>query len=679
MDRPAMYRRKIRKGMKSEPEEEGEGEPRPGASVVLIEKATNSTRPEVEPHLLKAIKLAVRYSDSELRLAAQTLMSLMKRDHSQVRYLALLIIDELFMRSKVFRTVLVESLDQLLALSVGFRRNLPLPAPTSVASALRSKAIEFLEKWYDTFGVHYRQLRLGYDYLKNTLRYQFPNLQANALRIQQERRERETRTKQILLSKFETLRMNFASFKGDIQSTVDEICECLDVIQSRKDDDMPPATLDDDEEMEEFHNSELRQIRLDSLKEGQKIPENFENKVIFDALRESYKLLVRKHLVAVQESISTLVRVEVSDNRFRDTALKELIDIRNNLHLVKKRCEEAGCFLSETSNKEEEDIWEEATPGSSLEHNPIMIEDLKKLPVAPVPEKSKVETPRSSDSRSEKKKPNHVSGVTKSDTFKNKLLAEAPVVTWGPYLDNWGSNRDFLANQRGLDLESHWGRVDEDAVIPAHKIAELSVHATVYEEEPVEIFPCRAPLRKGGLCQRRDLKTCPFHGPIIPRDDEGKPINSNLLVEDIPHDVATTSSTIPELAPDLMEHLAKQAVKNVRERDEEEAKRKHYDKLALKRAKLAKVREHNQEVLRDAAIASTSRSSYIGDDSETADGLRTTHRNKKETLASMLRKKETVKDRLAQKLLSSRASEATVRQLTMEQEGTYREAFPNQW
>lgn len=53
----------------------------------LIEKATNSTRPEVDPCLLKAIKSVVRRSDSELRLAVQTLMSFMQRNHSQVLFL----------------------------------------------------------------------------------------------------------------------------------------------------------------------------------------------------------------------------------------------------------------------------------------------------------------------------------------------------------------------------------------------------------------------------------------------------------------------------------------------------------------------------------------------------------------------------------------------------------------
>lgn len=55
-----------------------------GKAAALIEKAVDSTEAEVNPRLLKAIKYTVRYSDLELRCAAQTLMSLMKREHSQV-------------------------------------------------------------------------------------------------------------------------------------------------------------------------------------------------------------------------------------------------------------------------------------------------------------------------------------------------------------------------------------------------------------------------------------------------------------------------------------------------------------------------------------------------------------------------------------------------------------------
>ncbi|KAG4187813.1 hypothetical protein ERO13_A08G125100v2 [Gossypium hirsutum] len=662
-----------------------------GKVGALIEKATNSTASEVDPRLLKAIKSVVRFSDSELRLAAHTLMDLMKRDHSQVRYLTLLIIDELFMRSRLFRTLLVENLDQLLALSVGFRRNMPLPAPPAIASTLRSKAIEFLEKWNASFGVHYRQLRLGFDYLKNTLRFQFPNLQETAARIERERRERERRTREILQNKFETLKMNFSSVKEEIQATVDEIGECLDIVRTKVE-GMPHVLLDD-EDFVEFRSSELRQIRLDSLKEGEKVHENSDNKVVFDALRELYKLLVTKHLVSVQEWISLLVRVEVADNRSRDSMLKDLIDIRNSLISVKKDCEESGCTLPKTVNKneeEEEDFWEEGNLGLTENGSTTEPEKRREVQSSNIEKRSKSVEDRNSkksnkqsgnlakvsasckvkakDKECSSSKGKECSGSEKS--VRSELLAEAPVLRWGSFMDNWGSvsNKDTLLNQKGLEFDNHWGRVDYDAVIPAEKIAELNLQSIVYQENLGEIQPCRAPLKKGGLCQRRDLKVCPFHGPIIPRDDAGNQINQSSSIDD----------TDPGLGSDLAEQLAKQAVKNVRERDKEDARKRKLDKQSLQREKLARVREHNDAVLRDAAIASTSRSTVFGEDMGETVGENPVGRNK-QTLASMLRKKVTMKDRLAQRLLNTRATEATLRQMTQGEDATYRETFPNQW
>jgi len=559
----------------------------------------------------------------------------------QVRYLALQIIDELFMRSKLFRTLTVENLEQLMSLSVGFRRNLPLPAPPSVASLLRTKAIEFLEKWNVSFGVHYRQLRLGYDYLKNTLKLKFPNIQANVERIRQERREREMRSKEILLNKYESLKEKFSSIKGEILSSMDEIDGCLDILHSKQ--ELESDDILDDEELDDFRSLELQQLRREALNEGEKVYESSDNKVVFDALRELYKLLVTKHLVSIQEWVSVLVRVEVADNRFRDSTLKEFIDIQNRVKSVKKRCEEAGCsFLNSSKLEEEEDFWEEGNVVSI--ESPSSAPDNKKKHPDVASTSQNTSSDKLGSYAKESKSSNtdsllHGGNQSESNPLRSKLLTKAPVVRWGSHLDSWGSNRVFMANQRGLDLESHWGRVDDDAVIPSDIISELSVPAMPYEEKQIEIQPCRAPLRKGGLCRRRDMKICPFHGPIIPRDDEGKPLSASPS-EDMNVNITKT---------DLAEKLAKQAVKNVRETDKEVAKKREIDKQELKRAKLAKIREHNDAVLRDAALASTSRSAAFGEDDEV------TNRDKKASLASMLKKKVTSKDRIAQKLLSSRA------------------------
>ncbi|KAM0944625.1 putative UV-stimulated scaffold protein A [Dioscorea sansibarensis] len=642
-----------------------------GVVARLIEMATDSTDQEVDPRLLKAIKSAVRSSDDEVRDAVHALMNQMKKPHSQVRYLAVLIIDELFMRSKLFRTVLVVNFDQFLTLSIGFRRNLPLPPPSTIASTLRSKSIELLEKWNASFGIHYRQLRLGFDYLKNTLKFHFPNRLENAARLQQERREREIRSKQILLKKFLNFKESYSLIKDKIQSTIDEIRECIEILHAKGDDEFVSyIASDDDDEVEESRPLALQQIRLDALKEGQKVYESSENKAIFDVLRELLRLLISKHLPVVQKWMSVLVRVDVTDN-FRDTALKEFIDLRNHILSAKEKCAELGCVFVDgpVQNDDEKDLWEEG----KIENDD---------PGEPSGPNSGVKDSVNTVSSNNDKAPALHAGKSSDTHFLNltperrKLLSMAPVVAWGPFLDNWGLNRDAPANQRGLELESHWGRVDSDAVIPAEKIAELSVHRTVYKEQPVEIQPCHAPLKKGGLCQRRDLKVCPFHGPIVPRDTEGN------LIEQIRSSVETknkpSASGVIDTEQDLdldklsVERLVKQAVKNVRESDRDMKK-------TSKRVKLARAREHNEAVLRDAAIASTSYSQAFGEHKEAFEGNRMGRKIKKPTLNSMLQKKITAKDRISKRLLSAPATDASIHQLMQGEDLKYREAFPNQW
>ncbi|KAH7682141.1 UV-stimulated scaffold protein A protein [Dioscorea alata] len=640
-----------------------------GVVARLIEMATDSTDQEVDPRLLKAIKSAARSSDNEVRDAVRALMNQMKKPHSQVRYLAVLIIDLLFMRSKLFRTLLVVNFDQFLSLSIGFRRNLPLPPPSTVASTLRSKSIELLEKWNASFGIHYRQLRLGFDYLKNTLKFHFPNRLENAARLQQERREREIRSKQILLKKFQNFKESYSLIKDKIQSTIDEIGECIEILHAKGDDEFVSYIATDDDELEESRPLALQQIRLDALKEGQKVYESSENMAIFDVLRELLRLLISKHFPLVQKWMSVLVRVDVTD-KFRDTALKEFIDLRNHILSAKEKCAELGCVFVDgpVQNDDEKDLWEDGKieidgPGESSGPNSEAKDSVNTV-TSNNDKAPALHANKSSDTRFLNLPPE-----------KRKLLSIAPVVEWGPFLDNWGLNRDAPANQRGLELESHWGRVDSDAVIPAEKIAELSVHRTVYKEQPVEIQPCNAPLKKGGLCQRRDLKACPFHGPIVPRDTEGNPI------EQIPSSVESknqpSASGVIDTDQDLdldkltVERLFKQAVKNVRESD--------IMKKTSKRAKLARVREHNEAVLRDAAIASTSYSQAFGEREEAVEDNRMGRKTKKPTLNSMLRKKITAKDRISKRLLSARATDASIHQLMQGEDLKYREAFPNQW
>ncbi|KAM3354351.1 hypothetical protein ACQJBY_025181 [Aegilops geniculata] len=623
---------------------------------------------------------------------------------AQVRLLAFSIVDELFMRSKLFRTLLADTLDGFVPLAVGFRTNEQLPPPAASAATLRKAAIQALERWHHLFGVHYRQLRLAIEYLKSSARIQFPGLRAAV----EARAAREARTQEILTAKVQQLRSTIGSIKAEIRSTIQEIRNGLDIIRAEY--EKFERYADDDYEEEEIASMAMRSIRTASLMAGQWVPETQENEAVFDALREAYRLLISKHFSTIQDWISVLVRVNLADNRFRDSALKEFIDVKNEIRAVRGHCNELGLDLDNVRRKkdvqeEDEEDW---------------VEGKIEVPSPPRVDSTVDVAGSSKDNRKGKRMvkggsgdvPNDGNKSQEMDPERKRLLAEAPLVSWSSVLDRWGSNMDAHVNQRGLELESHWGRMDNDAVIPAAKIAELNVHHSVYKEEPVEILPCHAPLKKGGLCQRRDLKICPFHGPIIPRDARGNPIgkiggssdaggdpleqkvniheagenpiktNGGSDSESTQEDQEPSTSMMTsinndtsdiELSKITADQLAMQAIKNVRKRD--------MDDKARERAQRARIRQHNEDVLRQAAVASTPHSAAAYDQPSGTLGRRGRRRGKTKepTLSSMLKKKVTAKDRIAGRLLNGRARDATIREASNTEDMTYREAFPNQW
>uniref|UniRef100_A0A0D3F3X2 UV-stimulated scaffold protein A C-terminal domain-containing protein n=1 Tax=Oryza barthii TaxID=65489 RepID=A0A0D3F3X2_9ORYZ len=689
----------------------------------LIDRATSTTSPSVDPALLRAIKSAARASDGAIRDAFRILLSLMSKPHAHVRLLAFTIADELFMRSKLFRSLLADVLDGFLPLAVGFRRAHPLPPPAASATLLRKAAVQALERWHHLFGAHYRQLRLAVEYLKESARVQFPGLRAAV----EARAAREARTQEILTAKVEQLRRNLAAIKAEIRSVIDEIHNGLDII--RIESEKFNNYANDEDEEKGIASLAMRSIRMASLIAGEWVPETQENEAVFDALRESYRLLVSKHLVTVQEWISVLVRVNLADNRFRDSALKEFIDVKNEIRAVRNQCSELGLNLDNVHRRkgvqeeEDDDFWVEGNievPSPGRVGTSADVASSSK-------DTRKGKKPVGGTDTDDGKAPNAGNSPQELDPERAKLHAEAPVLPWSSVLDRWGSNRDALVNQRGLELESHWGRVDNDAVIPAAKIAELNVHSSIYREDPVEILPCLAPLKKGGLCQRRDLKICPFHGPIVPRDAEGNPIHQSdghcdaegnpvgqtdgrydaavspidpnedssdvrenmimpdgssdgeCIYESSPSRTANINNDISDsdvghdLGKITVEQLARQAVQNVRKRDRD-------DKKALEKAQRARIRQHNQDVLREAALASTSRSAADYDLPSPAVSRRGRQgKTKGPTLASMLKKKVTSKDRIAERLLNARARDATIREVSHTEDMSYREAFPNQW
>ncbi|KAH8957981.1 hypothetical protein BDL97_07G120100 [Sphagnum fallax] len=697
----------------------------------LVESATMSPAKNLDLGVLHDFKAIVRASDANVRIAFDLLFDKLKKNNSQVRYLTLLLIDELFRRSKLFRSLLVPKFEMFMLLTIGYRADYTLPKPSDRATLLRATSMEYVEKWNEMFGVHYKPVHLGYEYLKKTLRLQFPNVREAAAMAERQRQEKEERTQVLLQKKYESLIQEFPDWKAEIQSTMDQMTECFKILipeavhyqGATKEGDLKNiGEQEEEDEYEEYGNSSLRRQLHQQAAEENDLPEKpretGENATIFGTLRDLYKLLMMRHLPSTQEWLSTLMRVDPPQEKQQlDVFLKEVIDLRSQLLAFRKHCEDLGIELLEVGRTskalttvedegEDEIIWEEGGSGFSFAEAKSVSQSTKTdEEVIKKAARDVAGASTSNSSMIEQKLTSHE--IDEGTGLRHELLKEAPLLSWGAFLDTWGGSSDMPANQRGLQLENHWGKVDTEAIIPAEKIAELNVRSSYYKPVKTEIQPCLAPLRNGGLCQRRDLHRCPLHGPIVPRDKNGVPVGDKCKneQESEEHHVGQTknvlldgnngaSSSAPRTSKDgddldlslaSQADIATQAIANVRERDKVDIKRKREEQAKAKLTQSRRDREHNEAVLRSAAI-SHSRQGFAEAIGENLDdpfmedeGGSRVKRRARGGLAALLKRKPTAKDRLAQRLLSGRVRDATINQLTRDEDANYREAFPNQW
>ncbi|KAM7417071.1 hypothetical protein PAMA_016941 [Pampus argenteus] len=119
------------------------------------------------------------------------------------------------------------------------------------------------------------------------------------------------------------------------------------------------------------------------------------------------------------------------------------------------------------------------------------------------------------------------SGPTSSQSTSDQKDVDAPVVPFGLDLYYWGQEQPNAGKIiRSASQHQFWvpTEVVEEEVENKELLAESRCR---YISFPGSFSPvshnCRAPMGDGKLCQRQDRLKCPFHGPIIPRDQEGRP------------------------------------------------------------------------------------------------------------------------------------------------------------
>lgn len=115
--------------------------PAPTRVARLVDAAITRNTLAIEHVVIAELKRMCRASDEAIVALYAALMAKLGGAHPLPRLLALRVCDVFFRRSHLFRTLVVDELNEFFALTLGVVRSRPLPPPTKTAAYLRAEGV----------------------------------------------------------------------------------------------------------------------------------------------------------------------------------------------------------------------------------------------------------------------------------------------------------------------------------------------------------------------------------------------------------------------------------------------------------------------------------------------------------------------------------------------------------
>ncbi|CEJ01898.1 hypothetical protein RMCBS344292_15919 [Rhizopus microsporus] len=519
----------------------------------LIKQITETGNWILDEKKLKLIKATCKKSDHYITVAFVHVMAQLHKNHSQIRYSSLQLIEQLFDRSKLFRELLTEDFPVFVQLVVGFNDR-KLPPPPQIAAKLKQYALALIKNWYMKYGEIYRQISISFDFLMDN-GYMNDNQASSSLSSIHadniNKANKSARIKALHLNRYELLKADVNDHLDIINDNLNTMDGCFDILVPKNilegEDNIDfNALLRGDAVPKQHADDNYKDITIDlsesSLMED--VKETQDNSIIFDQLREAYTVLETKHTKQVNIWINTLIRLDIDDKAEKEALIKKLIDLKAKMTEASRKAKLLGIEVHQREIKsgqstlddlderddefadeefEEVDIRKEAADAREIKTNSsAKLPPLQRIfPLAYEPTMTEDPTyagPIQNMSNDE---------VAKKDKGKQKAEEQrdvAPVVEWGDDLYYWDKEH-VQFNTSGIDRIDLWVwvKVSMNYQIIYYKISEKELYIIDRKDQKRYLHP----LHNGGLCPRRDLVTCPFHGKIIPRDELGRPLDSS--------------------------------------------------------------------------------------------------------------------------------------------------------
>ncbi|KAI9256504.1 hypothetical protein BDA99DRAFT_516598 [Phascolomyces articulosus] len=560
----------------------------------LIQQITETGEWNLDPDDLKSIKSICKRSDANVDVAFDYWFVQLRKEHAQIRYSCVQLAEQLFQRSHRFRILLTDEFPLFISLTVGGRQR-SLPPPQQVAAKLKEYTLALVTTWREKFANKFRPIAIAYDYLQHNgiLVANQPTL--DSLHSQNEdRANRQNRMQPVYERRLQQISNESEEYLSIIHENLQQMQGCFEILLPKYDDGsdidfeaLMKGDIESSKAMTQDQNNYKEELRSHGLGSSRykleivisknpvadEVHESKENEVVFEQLREGYKVARNKHNKQLTIWINSLGRMELQNNENRNILLKKLLDVKADIIDTIRKSELLGIQLPSKEGEASDDnddeyldeLFEEIdVPSSStrarlsrsklppaqrifpLAFEPGMEDDVTYIRTRLFSETESIDEQGSSkDGNSSSKGKGKGKGKAIMTPDKEELLKKAPVVEWGEDLYYWDKS-DAQFNTSGIERSHRFMGVGEGTnEIPDQLLEKLRKRTIYYKPQmPQNLKACRAPLRSGKLCPRRDLVTCPFHGKIIPRNEYGIPVNSNEEVDNNP-----SSSSLSSINP----------------------------------------------------------------------------------------------------------------------------------
>ncbi|KAF8773733.1 UV-stimulated scaffold protein A like protein [Argiope bruennichi] len=516
----------------------------------IIEKLTTTGKKTLDEDLMKKLKSICKASDRNVNYCYYALMTQLRKEHSEIRYSVLLIINELFCRSSVFKKLLIVDFEEFLELVVESNPEKPLPLPQPRAKEMKIKGLEFIQMWTNKFGEKYTRLQLALKFLQNCKKVDFNDMEARNVAQRERHRQEQERLERILNERISKIQSEMIDVSDEISNILMQMENCFRLLVPHPTEDLfsnddfesdnnlksideheiEPDISDQDDEPSTSNS--LRQHGIYDMKNtitievkdrsAVAVKANEDTIPIIDNLNDLQKQMSSRYYPLVTNWLKTLTK----GSNCTDT-LKKAIDLKNLMESALQKYRELNIKADISKcDDEEDDDFVEVKDKDGYEEEPVKAPPVKKISEPSCSRElsslekaymwklkhseDDVNDPTSAASTLSKRvihSKTEISSLSESMAYfsetkdektmqKSKLLEKAPVL---PY---------------DIDLY-HWE--EEKLIVPERINGKF---------EPVK-WSCRAPLPSGKLCPRRDRYKCPFHGKIIKRDNAGNPVDTN--------------------------------------------------------------------------------------------------------------------------------------------------------